>query len=230
MLTYATAAAAALLAMAPQSYAPQEDGPQRVAPRGSFAQSCSGSYVNQGRLYADCRDRRGNIRGSSIELNRCSDSDVGNDNGLLICGNFRGDFEDRGRNGGGRDNGGGWGDDRGGGRDGRDGRGRDGGWGGGGWGGWGGGNGGGRAAIAVYADSNFRGASATFSGEIPNLGNSGLNDAISSMEMRGEWEACSDAYFRGDCQRFSGDVRNLNSTSRNDRISSLRPVRGGGRW
>ena len=85
--------------------------PQRVAPRGSFADSCSGSYVNQGRLYADCRDTRGNVRGTSIELARCSSSDIGNNNGLLVCHNVRGDFEgrrgdnggwDRDRNGGGR--------------------------------------------------------------------------------------------------------------------------------
>ena len=236
MLTYATAAAAALAILAPtQEYAPQQDdGPQRIAPRGSYAQSCSGSYVNQGRLYADCRDTRGNVRGSSIELTRCSSSDIGNDNGLLICHDVRGEFEDRGNGGGnngggwGGNNGGGWGAGNGGGWGGNNG----GGWGGGGWGGNNGGgwNGGGRASITVYADSNFRGPSASFSNEIPNLGNSGLNDAISSMEMRGEWEACSDRYFRGDCQRFTGSIRNLNSTSLNDRISSLRPVRGGGRW
>ena len=64
----------------------------RGAPRGSFAESCTGSYVNQGRLYADCRDRRGNMRETSIELARCSSSEIGNDNGLLVCGNHRGDF------------------------------------------------------------------------------------------------------------------------------------------
>jgi len=83
-----------------QDYAPSQDGPQRVAPRGSFADSCSGSYVNQGRLYADCRDTRGNVRGTSIELARCSSSDIGNDNGLLVCHNVRGDYEGRGNNGG----------------------------------------------------------------------------------------------------------------------------------
>ena len=79
----------------------------RGAPRGSYAQSCSGSYVNQGRLYADCRDRRGNMRETSIELARCSSSDIGNDNGLLVCYNHRGDYENNGRPGG--NNGGSWG-------------------------------------------------------------------------------------------------------------------------
>jgi len=86
-----------------QEYATSHDGPQRVAPRGSFADSCSGSYVNQGRLYADCRDTRGNVRGTSIELGRCSSSDIGNNNGLLVCNNVRGDYEGRGGNNGGWD-------------------------------------------------------------------------------------------------------------------------------
>ncbi len=47
-------------------YAP--GGQERVAPRGDYRDSCSGEYVNRGRLYADCRDRRGNVRGTSIEL------------------------------------------------------------------------------------------------------------------------------------------------------------------
>jgi Ni/Co efflux regulator RcnB len=81
-----------------REYAPSQDEPQRVAPRGSFADSCSGSYVNQGRLYADCRDTRGNVRGTSIELARCSSSDIGNDNGRLVCHNVRGDIENRGGN------------------------------------------------------------------------------------------------------------------------------------
>lgn len=76
----------------------------RVAPRGDYRDSCSGEYVNRGRLYADCRNDRGQIRGTSIELNRCSDYQIRNNNGLLVCGPNRGEFEDR--PGGG--NGGGW--------------------------------------------------------------------------------------------------------------------------
>ena len=55
----------ALAAVAMTSGAGQEVAP-RVAPRGDYRDSCSGEYVNRGRLYADCRDRRGNIRGTSI--------------------------------------------------------------------------------------------------------------------------------------------------------------------
>ena len=74
------------------------------------------------------------------------------------------------------------------------------------------------------------GCPATLRGEVANLQYEGLNDAISSMEVRGRWEACTDANFRGYCQVFEGNVRNLDNWGMNDRISSMRPVRGGGRW
>ena len=174
----------------------------RGAPRGSYAESCTGSYVNQGRLYADCRDRRGNMRETSIELARCSSSDIGNDNGLLVCYNHRGDYEDNGRPGSGNGNGGGWGGGNG--------------------GGWGNGS------ITVYRDANYRGQSMSFRQEMPNLRNSGMNDAISSMRLgRGAWEVCEDANYRGRCQIIDGDVSNLGRTGWNDRISSLRPARRG---
>ena len=235
MLTMMTLAAVAALSGSGQEFAPrQDDGPQRVAPRGSYAQSCSGDYVNQGRLYADCRDERGRLRGTSISLQQCGPYDIANNNGRLVCGPFRGDYEDDRGNGGG--NGGGWGNGgNGGGNGGGWGNGGNGGNNGGGWGtggGWGGGNGGGRQSITVYADSNYRGESQSFDGEVRDLARTGLNDRISSMQFRGEWEACTDANFRGYCQRFRDNVRNLDRTGMNDRISSLRPVRsnGGGRW
>ena len=173
-------------------------GQERVAPRGDYRDTCSGEYVNRGRLYADCRTRRGDIRGTSIELSRCGNYEIRNNDGLLVCGPVRGDYEDRPGHGGGQ-------------------------------GGPGGGWGGGRASITVYRDADYRGASYSFQEAIPNLANSGLNDAISSMRLRGEWEACTDAYFRGSCQNFRDDVRNLRNWGMNDRISSLRPVRRGGR-
>lgn len=200
---FLSAAAAMAMMMTPAAPLPQYQ--TRAAPRGSYAQSCSGAYTNQGRLYADCRDERGQIRGTSIELNRCSDADIANVNGLLVCGRVRGDYEGGGRPGG---PGGGWGGP---------------GQGGPGWGG-------GRNSITVYEDSNFRGRSMSFNEAIPDLRNSGLNDRISSMQLRGgAWEVCTDARFRGDCRVVSGDIRNLDRAF-NDKISSLRPARGGGRW
>ncbi len=106
-----TLAAMAMLSGAGQEAAPYGGGQERIAPRGDYRQTCSGEYTNRGRLYADCRDRRGNIRGSSIELNRCSSYEILNDNGLLVCGPVRGTYEDRpgGGNGGNGGNGGGGG-------------------------------------------------------------------------------------------------------------------------
>ncbi|GLK48528.1 hypothetical protein GCM10017620_15010 [Brevundimonas intermedia] len=192
-------------AMAAALASGQDVTAQRVAPRGGYARSCTEAYTNRGRLYADCRDMRGQIRGTSIELARCGDEEINNDNGLLVCGRFRGDYEDRqpGRPG----NGGGWGSGNG-----------DGGW------------GGGRSSIIVYEDSNYRGASREFTSEDRNLGNTPFNDRISSIRVRGRWEICTDAQFGGRCRIIDGDARNLNSTGFNDNISSLRPVRGGGRY
>lgn len=320
---------AATALVSPQDAAPamqDPGGPQMVAPRGSYTRSCSGDYVNRGRLYADCRDERGQIRGTSIELNRCSDYDITNRNGLLVCGPVRGDYEDRRGNGNGNGWGnGGWNDNNGNNngnwwdngrpsasdiivyrdaryrgesrrfngaipdlsragfndqissiqlqgewtlcseanfrgncrtfnssitdlgmfnlndrvsslRPGRYGNDND--WGNNNGNGWGNGNGGwgdngwgnngwgnGRDEVLVYRDANFQGVSRSLSGEIPDLDRLGLNDAISSMRFRGEWEACTDAYFRGYCQTFNGDVRNLSTYGLNDRISSLRPLR-----
>lgn len=211
--------AALAAAMAGQDYSTQ-----RVAPRGGYSQSCTEAYTNRGRLYADCRDVRGRIRGTSIELARCGNEEINNDNGLLVCGRFRGDYEDSqpGRPGGGwrPGDGGGWGSGNGGP-----------GHGGPGWGGtgWGGGNGGwGRSSIVVYENSNFRGASREFTSEDRNLGRTPFNDRISSVRVQGRWEVCTDAEFRGRCRIVEGDIRNLIGGF-NDSISSLRPVDGGWR-
>ncbi|VXA92124.1 beta/gamma crystallin-related protein [Brevundimonas sp. G8] len=193
---------AAALAAAMSS--PVEPQQQRVAPRGGYAQSCTEAYVNRGRLYADCRDTRGQMRGTSIELARCGNEEINNENGLLVCGRFRGDYE--------------------GAQPGRPGPGNGGpGWGGGNGGGWG------RSSITVYENSNFRGASREFTSEDRNLGRTPFNDRISSLRVQGRWEVCTDAEFRGRCRVVEGDVRNL-SGGFNDSISSMRPVRGGGRY
>lgn len=180
-----------------------QDGPMRIAPRGSYRESCSGEYVNRGRLYADCRTSRGQVRGTSIELARCSSYEITNREGLLVCGPNRGEYEDRpggGNNGGGNGGGGG----------------RPGG-------------GGGRSSVIVYRDADFRGATFRFEDEVQNLANTGFNDAISSLQLRGDWEVCTDAYFRGQCVVVRDNVGNLRNSGLNDRISSMRPVRSGRR-
>lgn len=207
MMIASTLAAALMMSGSPPVQNWNQNQNQRGAPRGSYAQSCSGAYVNQGRLYADCRDTRGQVRSTSIELARCSSSDIGNDNGRLVCNNVRGDFENQ-RPGGPN-------------RPGQPG------------GGWGGGQpgGGGAGAITVYRDSEFRGPSQAFNRAVENLADIGINDQISSIRLRGAWEVCSDAYFRGQCQVIERDTRDLRPLGLNDRISSMRPAgRSGGRW
>lgn len=206
----AASAATALVAMTPMTAAAQR-GPGFSVPQGSYVRSCTDVSIDRGRLYAQCTDMRSNRQYSSIDASACR-GDISNNNGLLSCNGATGRFErDNGRPAGGSDNGrpgGGWDNGRPGG-----------------WGGPGGGS------ITVYRDANFRGQSQTYDGEISNLGRSGLNDAISSMRMRGRWEACTDANFRGQCMEFDGEVSNLSRFRMNDSISSLRPVRGGGgRW
>jgi len=179
----------------------------RGVPRGSYQQTCREAYVNQGRLYADCRDERGRTRESSIELNRCSSSDIGNQNGRLVCAGHRGDVEDR--PGGGWDNGrpdrpgNGWDDGRPGVQGGE---------------------------IVIYRDANFQGRSLPLRGPVPNLRASGFNDQISSLRLRGSWEVCTDADYRGRCEVVSGDMRNLERIRMNDQISSMRPAGRGGRY
>ena len=194
---------AAMAVLSGAGAAQEWEGGTRGAPRGGYRESCSGEYVNRGRLYADCRDRRGQVRETSIELNRCGDYEIRNDDGRLVCGPWRGDYEDRpGRpdrpNRPDRpDRPGGW-----------DGRG---------------------GSVTVYRDAYFRGTSFRFDGDVPNLANTGFNDAISSMQFRGVWEACTDAYFRGECRTFRDDIHNLQQQGMNDRISSMRPLGRGGR-
>lgn len=212
--TAAAAAVSTLVLIIPATASAQRGRPE--LPRGSYVQSCTDISMRGGRLYAECTDTRRNRLATSIDASACR-GDIGNVNGLLTCNGATGRFE-------GRDNNGGW---NGGGNHG----GNQGGWNGGNHGGNDGGWGGGRnASITVYRDANFRGPSQTYDGEISNLGRSGFNDAISSMRMRGRWQACEDANFRGQCFEFDGEVANLSRYRLNDRISSLRPVRGGGRW
>lgn len=181
----------------------------RGAPRGTYAQSCQGSYVNQGRLYADCYDEAGRVRATSIELNRCSNDDVANRNGLLVCGNTRGSYEDQGRPGqnnrpGNNNNnrpgqndrpGSNWNNSAG--------------------------------SITVFRDSNYRGRSVTVDSAVPDMRQIGLNDAVSSLRVtRGTWEVCEHANYRGRCETVSGNVSDLNRMNFNDRISSMRPLNG----
>jgi Beta/Gamma crystallin len=87
----------------------------------------------------------------------------------------------------------------------------------------------GGVGITVFEDSNFRGKSATFRDDVPDLRRFDLNDRITSLRVTpGElWEACIDINYGGRCQVFSGSEPDLKRRSGwNDEISSLRRVRG----
>jgi Beta/Gamma crystallin len=84
--------------------------------------------------------------------------------------------------------------------------------------------------LTVYTDYRFRGRSATFRDDIPNLESVGLNDRVSSLQVaRGErWEVCEHANYAGRCVVVSGSESDLRQGGWNDIISSARRVSGGG--
>lgn len=79
-------------------------------------------------------------------------------------------------------------------------------------------------SIMVYEHADFRGRSQSFHRGIRNLKSVGMNDMISSVQLRGTWEVCEHEDYNGRCETLSRDVRNLERNGLNDRISSLRPV------
>lgn len=87
----------------------------------------------------------------------------------------------------------------------------------------------GGVGITVFADQNFRGKSATFRQDVPNLDPIGLNDKVSSLRVGpGErWEICEHADYQGRCVVVSGDESDLRRNEWNDVISSFRRIRGG---
>ena len=85
---------------------------------------------------------------------------------------------------------------------------------------------GGGGGITVFTDPDFRGESATFRTDTPDLRGYGINDKVSSIELpNGEaWEICQDVNYGNRCQVVSGSISNLRDMGWNDRISSLRRV------
>ena len=57
---------------------------------GSYQQSCGNVQQDGSTLSAVCRDGRGRQVETSIDLNRCGRSDIANNQGILQCGNVRG--------------------------------------------------------------------------------------------------------------------------------------------
>ena len=88
----------------------------------------------------------------------------------------------------------------------------------------------GGVGITVFEDREFRGRSATFREDVPDLRKFNLNDRITSLRIaRGEtWEICIDVDYGGRCQVFSASEPDLHDRGGwNDEISSLRRIRGG---
>jgi Beta/Gamma crystallin len=88
----------------------------------------------------------------------------------------------------------------------------------------------GGVGMTIFEDPGYRGRSATFRDDVPDLRKFNLNDRISSLTIaRGEtWEVCIDIDYGGRCQVFTGtepDLRNRGGW--NDEISSMRRIRGG---
>jgi len=81
-------------------------------------------------------------------------------------------------------------------------------------------------SITVYEHADFRGRSQSFDRGIRNLKSVGMNDMISSVQLRGTWEVCEHEDYNGRCETLSRDVRNFERSGLNDRISSLRPAEG----
>jgi hypothetical protein len=88
-------------------------------------------------------------------------------------------------------------------------------------------SGGGGLGITVYADPDFRGRSATFREDTPDLRPFGLTDRVSSLRVpRGEaWEVCEHINYEGRCQVFTYDDPDLREIRWSDIISSVRRVR-----
>jgi len=82
-----------------------------------------------------------------------------------------------------------------------------------------------RSSATLFARRSWRGASSPVYGPTPDLGRSGLNDRVRSIQLdrrSGPWLVCSDAYYRGRCvtiRESVSDTRRLGL----DGISSLRP-------
>lgn len=84
--------------------------------------------------------------------------------------------------------------------------------------------------ITIFQDANFRGKSATYQNDVPNLEPLGFNDKTSSIRVgrREQWEVCEHANYEGRCVVVSGEESDLRRNDWNDIISSMRRVRGGG--
>ena len=205
-------------------------------PPGSYWQSCQRVRVVgtvDPVLVAECRDRNGRYRSSSLRFEACR-SEITNQDGALNCmmgGRGPGSWQGGGYGYGGYQGGGyGAGGYQGGGYGGGYGNNGDG------YGGGYGNNGGGYdsgyerprptgGVIILFDGIGFAGAGYRATREITNLPKQ-YNDRGLSLKIElGEWEVCTDKDFGGRCQIFRKDVSDLNQVGMAYAITSLRQVR-----
>jgi hypothetical protein len=81
--------------------------------------------------------------------------------------------------------------------------------------------------LEVFADIGFRGRSAMFSSNTPDVQSTGMAGQISSLRVpSGEtWQVCTQSDYRGRCQVVTGDVSDLRRGDWNDVIASARRLR-----
>jgi Beta/Gamma crystallin len=83
-----------------------------------------------------------------------------------------------------------------------------------------------RHPIWLYEHSNFQGSTLRAIGDVPNLGNSGMNDRTSSMFISwGTWQLCEHANYGGRCFTAGPGQYPEMPAGMNDSISSIRRVR-----
>lgn len=89
---------------------------------------------------------------------------------------------------------------------------------------------GGSRGITVFRDRDFKGASASYQYDMPNLATTEFNDRIKSIRVaQGEqWEICEHANYQGRCVIVTGEERDLRQNDWDNMISSMRRARGGG--
>lgn len=172
-------------------------------PDGSYQRSCRDITVQNGRLYARCRDRYRGFQNTDIDVRSCGNSRIENVDGRLRCGGWSG-----GGPGGPGGPGGGW----------------NGGGPGGGGGGWNPGNG--PVGLIVFENPDYKGSSLQIRGSVPDMYGSGLDEQITSVRVvAGRWELCSAPNFGGDCKVITADTPQLKVYNLNDRVSSIRKLR-----
>jgi len=83
-----------------------------------------------------------------------------------------------------------------------------------------------RHPVWLYEHSNFNGRTVRATGDVADLGSSGLNDATSSIFISfGTWRFCEDSNYRGRCLTLGPGQYNEMPPGMNDSISSFRRVR-----